>query len=102
MLTPRTHLISASSSAPVDTGLRYQTLSLLSKVLAALHSIVEKMVFPTSVFAPYTWYKRKFLDKKEPIGIFPLIHKSRYKNVTYARLVLFLCHGIRSTPFTYK
>lgn len=46
----RTDLSSASSSGPVDTGLRKAARS--RDLLTALHSAVETMVLPTSVLAP--------------------------------------------------
>ena len=41
---------SASSAAPVETGFKNQLLS--PRLVAPLQSIVLKIVFPTSVFAP--------------------------------------------------
>lgn len=47
----KAYLSSASSKGPVDTGFIYCTLC--SLLWNARHSTVEKMVFPTPVFAPY-------------------------------------------------
>lgn len=52
------HRSSASLSGPVDTGFRNATPPGL-RLAAALHSSVEKTVFPTSVLAPKIWYARR-------------------------------------------
>lgn len=53
------YLSSASFSGPVDTGLRNPARSPDFRTFTALQRIVETMVLPTSVLAPYTWWAER-------------------------------------------
>lgn len=48
-------LSSASSNGPVDTGFRYQVVSAGNFLAKALQRIVDIIVLPTFVLAPYIW-----------------------------------------------
>lgn len=64
------HRSSASSSGPVETGFRNATFSSFQSFLAVRASNVAKMVLPTSVFAPNTWYTRRERQSSEANGDF--------------------------------
>jgi len=81
------YLISWSSCAPVDTGFRYHTLAPLSFLSAALQRSVENIVFPTSVFAPKTWYARKLRHREDPTGGMLLLHDF-YGNISMMFCIL--------------
>lgn len=62
------HWSSASEIGPVETGLRKVTALSGQRLFAPLHRSVVKMVFPTSVLAPKTWYVRCDRHSREVMG----------------------------------
>lgn len=62
------HLESLSWAGPVETGFKNVTGLFAHCFAAPLHSSVVKMVFPTSVLAPNTWYARCVRQRREDMG----------------------------------